>query len=42
MGCDIWKKDNGRPVKYVPDEFVNALADLPLRSKSTVRSLARL
>jgi hypothetical protein len=36
------KKNNRGPVKYVPEEFVNALADLPLRSKTTVRSLARL
>jgi hypothetical protein len=36
------KKNNGRPIKYVPDEFVNALEDLPLRSKTTIRSLARL
>jgi hypothetical protein len=42
MGCDIWKKNNGRPVKYVPHEFVNALADLPLRSKMTIQSLSRL
>jgi hypothetical protein len=28
MGCDILEKTNHGPVKYVPDEFVNALAEL--------------
>jgi hypothetical protein len=35
------KKTNHGTVKYVPDEFVNALAELPLRSKTTIRGLAR-
>jgi hypothetical protein len=36
------KKNNGRSVKHVPDEFVDALAVLPLRSKPTTQGLARL
>jgi hypothetical protein len=36
------KKNNGRPVKYVPEDFVNALADLPLRAKTNIRGLSRL
>jgi hypothetical protein len=35
------KKTNGGPVKYIPDEFVNTLAELPLGSKTTIRGLAR-
>jgi hypothetical protein len=35
------KKTNRGPVKYLPDEFVNALTELPLRSKMTIRGLAR-
>jgi hypothetical protein len=37
----FWKKTNLGPVKYIPDEFVNALAELPLGSKTTIRGLAR-
>jgi hypothetical protein len=36
------KTTNGRPVKYVPEEFVNALADLPLQAKTNIWGLARL
>jgi hypothetical protein len=36
------KTNNGRPIKYVPEEFVNTLADLPLRLKTTIWGLARL
>ncbi len=36
------KNNNGRLVKHIPDEFVDALEALPLRSKTTIRGLARL
>jgi hypothetical protein len=35
------KRTNLGLVKYIPDEFVNALAELPLGSKMTIRGLAR-
>jgi hypothetical protein len=35
------KKTNLGLVKYIPDEFVNALAELPLGSKMTIWGLAR-
>ena len=42
MGCDIWKKEQLPPVKkYIPDEFVDALEELPLRSKTTIQGLSR-
>jgi hypothetical protein len=36
------EKTNWRPIKYIPEEFVDALAELPLWSKMTIQSLARL
>jgi hypothetical protein len=36
------KNTNRGPIKYVPDEFVNALAELPLRSKVAIPGLAQV